>query len=96
MSEAIRIAETIIAQADGTLGGGVAMALPAYKDGIRGGVKVAMEHCMVTVKWNVLDLYDVTILTDRGVRSEAQNVYADQLADIIGMQVRLADRMANA
>jgi len=93
MSRATEIASTIMAQADGAFDGGMAMALPAYTDGIRGGIKVMMDHCAITVRLTVLDLYDVTVAADR-YRTETANLYGDQIAEFIKREVRMAERMA--
>jgi hypothetical protein len=67
-----------------------AMALPAYTDGIRGGVTAKIGHAAtskyltITIRLNALDLYDVEVSKKSGeIVKEYFHVYADQLGDLV-------------
>jgi hypothetical protein len=64
--------------------------LPAYKDGIRGGVTALIgdhgseQYHRVTIRLTVLDLYDIEITTlDGEPVKDYLGAYADQIGELI-------------
>lgn len=88
------IATTIIQQIGGmslaVAGWQKAAYLPAYKNGIRGGVTALIGDCgseqyhRITIRLNVLDLYDIEITTlDGEPVKEYHGCYADQIGELV-------------
>lgn len=88
------IAKTIIGQIGGmslaVAGWHKAAYLPAYANGIRGGVTALIgdhgseKYHRITIELNVLDLYDIEITTlDGEPVKEYRGVYADQISELV-------------
>ena len=88
------IAQTIISQIGGmslaVAGWHKAAYLPAYSNGIRGGVTALIgdhgseQYHRITIELNVLDLYDIEITTlDGEPVKEYRGAYADQISELV-------------
>lgn len=88
------IAQTIVAQIGGinltVAGWHKATILPAYTNGIRGGVTALIgdhgseQYHRITIRLTVLDLYDVEITTlDGETVKEYHAIYADQIGMLV-------------